>query len=175
MLRRGGNGEGEEEEEEEEEDRSSCCWVLEQASPCQIIWYLKLFDRCSESSLPSARRRRDRATVFYLRRREEIKRRCADSLVQKHNPDQPTLHTSTSDSVHVRTHTHTHTHTLSCASARTAPALVHGRFTHATTRADVGLCVGTVWLNLRQIQERVACPLPPPTSLFLSLCRCRWR
>ena len=129
--RRGGNGEG---EEEEEEDRSSCCWVLEQASPCQIIWYLKLFDRCSESSLPSARRRRDRATVFYLRRREEIKRRCADSLVQKHNPDQPTLHTSTSDSVHVRTHTHTHTHThtvmrlsshSTCARARTFHSCNH--------------------------------------------------
>ena len=131
--RRGGNGEGEE-EEEEEEDRSSCCWVLEQASPCQIIWYLKLFDRCSESSafcstppwqsysLLPEEERGDQTTVRWQ----------LGSETQPRPTHTPHKHIWLGACAHAHTHTHTHTHTVmrlsshsTCARARTFHSCNH--------------------------------------------------
>lgn len=135
------------EEEEEEEDRNSCCWVLEQASPRQIFWYLKLFDRCSESSLPSLL---DAAVTelqsFTWGGERRSNHRASTAWFRNTAPTSP------------------HSRTLSCAEAR-AGTCVCAR-ARTTTWADVGLCVGTVWLNLRQIQEHIVYPLPPFTSLF---------
>lgn len=130
-------------EEEEEEDRNSCCWVLEQASPRQIFWYLKLFDRCS--------------TLLW---------QSYSLLPEEERGDQTTERRQLGFETQPRqAHTRARCHAPKLVQAPVC-ALVRGRFPRTTTWADVGLCVGTVWLNLRQIQEHIVYPLPPFTSLF---------